>query len=89
PAHLINGTKMPQFFPMQRKYGRDVNADWQAFQFWLRDDEQWRADYASDDPERKTDAVKRLAEVQIHALTHYLLHHYRPPAPPTEPAAGR
>ncbi|MCA9317856.1 MAG: c-type cytochrome, partial [Planctomycetes bacterium] len=26
PAHLINGTKMPQFFPMQRKYGRDVNA---------------------------------------------------------------
>ena len=28
-------------------------------------------------------------QMQIHALTHYLLHHYRPPAPPTEPAAGR
>lgn len=89
PGHLINGTKMPQFYPMQRSYGRQVPPDWQPYQFWLRDDAAWREDYASEDEERRTDAVKRLAEVQIRALTDYLLHHYRPPAPPAGPVSSR
>ncbi len=90
PGHLIDGTKMTQFWTLRSDgYGRNVSEAWRDFQFWLRDDEAWRADYTSGDPEREREALKRLAEVQIRALTDYVLHHYQPPAPAAEPAPGR
>ena len=80
PEHLINETKMPSFYPQERGYGRTCEVDRRAFKFWLRDDRAWKLKYDSDDAAEKAEAVKELAEVQIRALTDYLLHHYQPPA---------
>ena len=88
PSHLIDGTKMPQFWPQQRKYGRLVDPAWTGFQFWLRDDRAWRALFTSENEADRDEAMKQLADVQIEAITDYLLHHYTPPAPPSEPAVG-
>ena len=92
PEHLIFGTKMPSVYGLGRKGGRDCSLEKQAFQFHLRNDPRWLALYNSDDPEKKAEALTELAEVQMDALTEYVLYHYQPPKPPTEgpaPAEGR
>ena len=81
---------MPQVYPLALGGGRNCDLGYRAFQFWLRDDPTWQANYARPEgsPE-KTVAVKQLVDVQVKALTDYLLWHDRPPAPPTEPPAGK
>jgi cytochrome c551/c552 len=92
PLHLIDGANMPNVYGLKRKGGRDCTLEKQAFQFHLRDDPRWLALYNSDDPEKQAQAETELAEVQMDALTDYVLYHYSPPKPPTEgpaPAEGR
>ncbi len=93
PEHLINGIKMPSAYGLsQRKGGRACSLDKQAFQFHLRDDARWLALYTSDDPAKRAQALTELAEVQMDALTEYVLYHYEAPKPPTEgatPPEGR
>ena len=90
PGHLIDGTKMPAVYPFNRKGGRDVPAEYQAFLFQLRDDPEWMAAWQSDDQAVRREAMTRLAEVQMDALTDYVMYHYEAPkqAPPA-PAGGK
>ena len=76
PTRLIEGTKMPQVFTTPLGYGRDTALPNHKFQFWLRDDPTWQALYNSDDPAKKAEAVKQLAELHMEVLTDYLLWHY-------------
>lgn len=92
PQHLIDGTKMPSIWPDKgRKFGLACPTGQQAYQFHLRNDAQWVADFRSDDPTRRNLALTRLAEVQMDALTDYVIHHYEAPTeqPPGAPAGGK
>jgi cytochrome c2 len=79
PKRLIHNTKMPQAWTSKTGYGRVVLPQYEEFRFHLERDPAWKADFESSDPERKNEAEKRLAEVQMEALTDYLIHHYQPP----------
>ena len=88
PEHLISGTKMPSAYPARAEFGRETLPQYRAFQFHLRDEARWQALYRAGkggDEEKLNEALTELAEVQMDALADYVIHHYRPPAPPTEP----
>ncbi|MDJ0974922.1 MAG: hypothetical protein QNJ98_10720 [Planctomycetota bacterium] len=90
PEHLINGTKMPSVWPAKRKFGRDCGLDLQAFQFHLRNDPAWQALFNSDDKAKRNEALTQLSEVQMDAVTDYVMYHYEPPKKqPGAPAGGR
>ncbi len=82
PQHLINGTKMPNVYPLKRDGGRSCDLQYQVFEFHLRDDPEWQGMYNSGDPALRAKAEAILANVQMEALTDYVLYHYTPPSTP-------
>lgn len=81
PTHLIFGTKMPSVYGMKRTGSRTVDQPFQTFQFELRWDPAWQERYKN--PDTRDEALTELAELQMDALTQYLLYHYEPS--PDEP----
>lgn len=86
PLNLIEGTKMAQFWPTPRGYGRRVLPNGLPFQFWLRDDAEWQALMASTNEEDQNEAMTRLAQAQMAAMAEFVVRHYEPPAEPAAPA---
>ena len=84
PLHLIDGTSMPGFYSQQENNSRKVDKHVQKFQFELRNDPKWVADFESSDVERKARAFRELARVQMDALTDYVIWHYEDEEPKAE-----
>jgi cytochrome c2 len=85
PQHLIEGTKMTAFWPGRRgRYGRTVQDAFRPFLLDLRHDPEFLAQWNSSDKAQKEAAEARLALRQMDWIADYVVHHYRPPAPPAE-----
>ncbi len=88
PLHLIDGTSMPGFYSQLDGNSRKVDENVRKFQFQLRNDLQWVADFESDDAERKARAFRELARVQMDALTDYVIWHYEDDLSPVESSSS-